>query len=131
MTLPTAWQLSPSPNVTVESVLEMPRMKTQRAFVLLVAPLFSLACIGMLALLSVLMYHESGVLEAKLANTGDIVMNTQTSDIRSVVDDIRAGVRKKSALSNLRLRFGRVADGFEGLSPTARTNAPFSMRKEN
>lgn len=85
----------------------------------------------MLALLSVLMYHESGVLEAKLANTGDIVMNTQTTDIRTVVDDIRAGVRKKTALQNLRLRYGRVADGFEGLSPSARTNAPFSIRKEN
>jgi tetrahydromethanopterin S-methyltransferase subunit F len=85
----------------------------------------------MLALLSALMYHQTGVVEAKLATTGDIVTNTQTSDIRTVVEDIRAGVRKKTALANLRLRFGRVADGFEGLSPSARTNAPFSIRKEN
>jgi hypothetical protein len=129
--LPTAWQLDPKPNVTVESVMDMPRLDRQRSFVLLAAPLISLASVGMLALLSVLMYRDAGLMETKLGTTGEIVMNTQTTEIRSAVEDIKAGVRRKSALEHMRLRYGRVADGFEGLSPSASTNAPFSIRKEN
>lgn len=129
--LPTARQLNMNANVTVLSLLTMHRLSTQRSLILLVPPLLALAFVGFLALLCALMYRDSGLQEAKLGTTADIVMNTQTRDVRTVVEDVRAGIKPKSALEKMRLRYGRVADGFDGLSPTAKTRVgSFALRKQ-
>jgi hypothetical protein len=109
----------------------MLRLVKERVTVLLVFPLFSIACISILTLLTTLMYRFSGLQEARLGTTGDIVINTQAGDVRKVVEDIRAGGKQKSALERLRLRYGRVADGFDGLSPGARTSALMSARSDS
>ena len=115
MMQPTAWQLNTTGNVTVASTLAMPRLNTDRSYSLLAPPGIALASVAMLEVLSMLMYRSANVLETRLGSASEIAICTQMDDVKAVVEDIRVGLRPKTVLGQMRLRYETVADGHHGL----------------
>ena len=109
------WQLNITGNVTVESYLDMPRLATQRTYVLIAPICLSLGAIVVLAITSALLYRSANVSEVRMGKSAELTISTQSTEIRLIVEEVRKGFKPMSALERMPLRYGIVADGHDGL----------------
>ena len=78
MNIPTSATISQTKNVTVQSILTMPRLQTKRSFFLLVPPVVVLASVVVLAILSAHMHTRDDIPLVRLGSVDEIIIAGQT-----------------------------------------------------
>lgn len=120
----TTAQHFPAGWTIVESVIDMPRLDTQRSYSLLAPPAIALLCFVAVAALSFIMHKHAGVETVRLASTSEILVRSADGEVRSLVDGIRAGYTKAELLETKTLWFGQLPDGRPGLGSSVQPLAP-------
>ncbi|KAK5133456.1 hypothetical protein LTR08_007698 [Meristemomyces frigidus] len=116
MVLGNSWVLS---NVTVASSSpsqEIRWLDPTRSYVLLVPLGLLLGSVIVQACISILMHQSTNLGVIRLGQTGELVASSQTSDMRAAFERTRAGGNSSAALGQLKVRYGVVADGYDGLA---------------
>ncbi|EXJ66497.1 uncharacterized protein A1O5_10166 [Cladophialophora psammophila CBS 110553] len=106
----------PNESGILESKLPMLRLDASRSWLLFVPPALVLASVVLVAALSGFMHAEANLANVRMGTTSEIVINSQTEDIRSVVNEARKSSTARDELSKLRVRYGTVAEGGAGLA---------------
>ncbi|KIW30720.1 uncharacterized protein PV07_02426 [Cladophialophora immunda] len=106
----------PNESGILESQLPMLRLQARRSWLLFLPPALVLVSVLLVAALSGVMHADANLAHVRLGTTSEIVLNSQTEDIKSVVNDARKSATTRDALSRLRVRYGIVAEGGAGLA---------------
>ncbi|OAL35313.1 hypothetical protein AYO20_05364 [Fonsecaea nubica] len=106
----------PNESGILESRLPMLRIDARRSWLLLVPPALVLLSVVLVAALSGAMHSEANLPNVHLGTTSEIILNSQTEDIKSVVSEARKTSTTRATLSRLRVRYGVVAGGGAGLA---------------
>ncbi|OAP64051.1 hypothetical protein AYL99_00023 [Fonsecaea erecta] len=106
----------PNESGILESRLPMLRLDASRSWLLFLPPALVLVSIVLVAGLSGFMHAEANLAHVRRGTTSEIVVNSQTEDIKSVVNEARKSATTRDALSRLRVRYGVVAEGSAGLA---------------
>lgn len=115
ITLTDSFPMNVTGNATVVSTLGTPRLNTNNAWLMLIPICYSVGTVLLLGLLSYFSHRAANVHNVRVGRVGDIVVSAQTEGIRSVVDQIRSGMMPLAAIDDVRLRYGIVPDGHDGL----------------
>ena len=107
----------------LESTLVVPRLKTSRIFLMFLSPSLVMASLAVVAVMSKLMHRATNVPEVRSGATSDIIVSSQSNDIRKYVGMVRTNAMSRGAFSRLRVRYGIVAEGTEGLAHTKHVTA--------
>lgn len=75
------------------------------------------------ALVSTISYRSRGVAVTRLGSTSEIIVSSETNDMKAAVDQARKGPHPSDELVHLKVRYGMVADGYDGLAREGRLNA--------
>lgn len=102
-------------NSTVDSILPTMRLKTWRSFLLLLPPSVVLLMVVLLAILAIRMHAATGVPVMRLALTSEVIKSTHNSEMDSVVQDARLGKNAVAKLDLLKVKYGMVSEGHDGL----------------
>lgn len=100
----------------LESTLSVQRLDPGRTWILLMPPALTLGSVLVVGLLSFFMYRGSRIPNVRLGTTSEVVISSQTKDINSIVQEARTSSSSTPMLSRLRVRYGVVAEGFDGLA---------------
>jgi phage terminase large subunit-like protein len=116
MTFSRAWADDKAPAI-IYSESMMKRPDRGSAWIMLCPPSAVLAGIVVLMLLAPLSHRKAGVHRMRLASTSEIIYVSQTTHIQSMVDEVRNTNTNAAigALGRQRVRYGIVAEGFDGL----------------
>jgi hypothetical protein len=101
---------------TVDSVLLTMRLQTWRSFLLLIPPLVLLLTLMLLAILDVQMHTATRVPVMRLALTSEIIKSTRNSEMDKVVRNGKLDQDTLAKLGSVKVRYGIVAEGYDGLS---------------
>lgn len=87
-------------------------------------PALTLGSVLVVGLLSFCMYRASRIPIVRLGTTSEVVISSQTKDINAIVREARTSSSSTPMLSRLKVRYGIVAEGFDGLARKERV-VPF------
>ena len=113
----------------LESTLVMSRLKTSRSLLMFLSPGLVMASLVVVAVMSKVMYKATNVPDVRSGATSEIILGSQSNDIRKYVGMVRASAMSRGAFSRLRVRYGIVAEGTEGLAHTKHV-AAFPKREK-
>lgn len=100
----------------LESTLLVQRLDPGRTWILLMPPALTLGSVLVVGLLSFFMYRASRIPTVRLGTTSEVVISSQTKDINAIVREARTSSSSTPMLSRLKVRYGIVAEGFDGLA---------------
>ncbi|KAK5117479.1 hypothetical protein LTR85_008864 [Meristemomyces frigidus] len=113
MVFTRSWEKSTE---TLVSTQKTQRLHPTRPYFLLIPLALVLGSVLLQALVSTLMYRSSDVAVTRLGSTSEIIVSGETNDMKAAVEEARKGSHPSDELVHLRVRYGMVAEGYDGLA---------------
>lgn len=108
-----------NPNSTVvTSEHDALRIEPRRIWLLLFLPVAIVAIFVLLTIIAGIEYRHTGVPSMRLVSTGELIYGSHTSELRAAVNEARVSAASLKNFEHLRVRYGVIDGGNDGLGMT-------------